>query len=201
LRGQSIRKGIKCPTSRSPSQSIPRPDPVASRSTVKWSEAGDRTVCRGVIVREHDVTVCATSLRSCEPELEIDRSSQHECRSNRYVSDPSRRTMSRAHSGSGSTRRVSVVAVIRLCHASKPPVGAIPRCVKIEEYMIGRSPVRFALNDFALSFTLFPKALFTFRSHYFFAVGLGAPCLAFADGHLPVCTARSNCATLRRGVD
>jgi hypothetical protein len=66
---------------------------------------------------------------------------------------------------------------------------------------IGRSPVRFALNDFTLSFTLFPKALFTFRSHYFFAVGLGAPCLAFADGHLPVCTARSNCATLRRGVD
>jgi hypothetical protein len=64
--------------------------------------------------------------------------------------------------------------------------------------MIGRSPVRFALNDFTLCFTLFPKALFTFRSHYFFAVGLGAPCLAFADGHLPVCTARSNCATLRR---
>lgn len=33
---------------------------------------------------------------------------------------------------------------------------------------------RFALNDFALFFTLFPKALFTFRSHYFFAIGLGA---------------------------
>jgi hypothetical protein len=51
-----------------------------------WSEAGDRTVCRGVIVREHFVTVCATSLRSCEPELEIDRSNQSENRSNRHVS-------------------------------------------------------------------------------------------------------------------
>jgi hypothetical protein len=78
---------------------------------------------------------------------------------------------------------------------------SIPPVCDPERIMIGRSPVRFALNDFALSFTLFPKALFTFRSHYFFAVGLGAPCLAFADGHLPVCTARSNCATLRRGVD
>jgi hypothetical protein len=85
--------------------------------------------------------------------------------------------------------------------ASKPPVGIqIPRspCEGRESWGIGRSPLRFALNDFALYFTLFPKALFTFRSHYFFAVGLGAPCLAFADGHLPVCTARSNCATLRR---
>jgi len=49
-----------------------------SLHTLMWSEAGDRTVCRGVIVREHDVTVCATSLRSCEPELEIDRSNQSE---------------------------------------------------------------------------------------------------------------------------
>jgi len=56
--------------------------------------------------------------------------------------------------------------------------------------------IPFALNDFKVSITLFPKCFSSFV-HTTCSLSVLAHHLAFADVHLPVCTALSNCATLR----
>jgi hypothetical protein len=62
--------------------------------------------------------------------------------------------------------------------------------------------IPFALNDFKVCFTLFPKCSSSFV-HTTCSLSVLAHHLAFADVHLPVCTALSNCATHRllRGMD
>jgi len=56
--------------------------------------------------------------------------------------------------------------------------------------------IPFALNDFKVFFTLFPKCFSSFV-HTTCSLSVLVRYLAFADVHLPVCTALSNCATLR----